>query len=487
MERIFVKNKNFVDEYGRERIFNGFNSVYKGIKSDEDGIIRYKSVLNEENITALKNRGVNIIRLGLTWAAIEPKMEEYNIPYLEGYKKIVKLCEKNSIYCLVDFHQDLYSPFGRIPGDGAPLWACTKKCKSAKPLILWAEGYFLDRSVQTSFDDLWNNKEKFGRGLTDRYCDMLTFVTEYLNDCSNIIGYDVLNEPFPGSKGMNIFLTLVRKGIKTIALDSRVDRKKLIDDIKHQDVMKLLEVINNKNVYHSIIDSVNESMRKFDIEEYNTFLIKAAKAIRKIDKNGIIFAENNIFSNIGIPCSVPRIKYEDGTVENNMAFAPHGYDITVDSPLTNKASPERVDFIFDEHKRTQQRLDCPVVVGEWGGMVPGDKEYPALEHLIDKFDKNKWSQTYWQYFKSLENEVIMDIISRPLPQAVAGHINYYTFDRKLNEFTLSYEGTISNASTIVYLPKKPKNIYCTFKYSINDENILKVEPESGRCIIKIEF
>lgn len=488
MNTISVKDTCFIDNYGRERIFNGFNCVYKGIAKDKDGVIRYRCELNDEILLSLKERGINMLRLGLTWAAIEPEMGKYNLEYLDGYKEILKLCEKHEIYCFIDWHQDLYSPFGIDCGDGCPKWACTSTSKPRQPKVIWAEGYFFDKSVQESFDAFWDNKDVAGRGLIDRFCDMLTFVADYFKDCKCVMGYDVFNEPYPGTPGKDIFWTLTKQGLKTVLFDSRVDRKKLIRDAKNNDVMKLLEVIDDKGVYHTVIDTANELLYKFDTEKYYPFLKKAAEAIRKVDKTGIIFAENNYYSNIGIPTSTPRIVYDDGTVEQNFAFAPHGYDVTVDSPLTNKASSTRVDFIFDEHKRTQERLGCPVLVGEWGGMVPGDTEYPALEHLIDKFDANKWSQTYWHFFNSFKEEKIMDILSRPVPQAVAGHINYYHYDRELKEFSLSYTGDGSTkAPTLIYVPGTPKAIYSTRKYTLKEDGILQVSAGKGECIVKVEY
>jgi len=102
MNTISVCGKRLVDEYGRERIFNGLNFVYKGVDADEDGVIRYQTHITEERLKALKSKGVNIIRLGLTWAGIEPQPGEYNNEYLDGYKEVLKLCEKYEIYVFVD-------------------------------------------------------------------------------------------------------------------------------------------------------------------------------------------------------------------------------------------------------------------------------------------------------------------------------------------------------------------------------------------------
>lgn len=487
MNTISVSGKRLVDEFGRERIFNGLNFVYKGVEKDSDGVIRYKSDITEELLIALKNKGMNIIRLGLTWAGIEPTMGEYNTEYLDGFKKILKMCEKHGMYVFIDWHQDLFSAFCSAPGDGAPRWACTHTKKRQDPLFIWAEGYFFRKDIHRAFDDFWGNVQIEGRGLRDRFCDMLTFTVDYLKDCKAVIGYDVFNEPFPGTPGGKIFRNLVKNGAGTILFNKWVDRRGLIADAVKKDVMSMLSVADDPKVYHKIIDGAKDMLFEFDTKRYYPFLVAAAEAIRKIDKTGIIFSENCYYSNLGIPCSVPRIVYKDGTREENHIFSPHGYDITVDTPLTNNASPHRVDFIFDEHKRTQERMDVPVLVGEWGGMVPGSEEYPALEHLIEKFDANKWSQTYWHYFGDFENTEIMNVICRPLPVAVAGEIKKYSYDRKEKLFTLTYTGSsVIKAPTLIYLPSEPKKIYSTKAYKYKD-NTLMVYAGKGECIVKVEL
>lgn len=488
MNTISVCGKRLIDEYGRERIFNGINFVYKYVEEDADGVLRYKSDLTEERLIALKNKGINIIRLGLTWAGIEPSMGEYNTVYLDGYKEILKMCEKHGVYVFVDWHQDLFSYFCTSAGDGAPKWACIYTKKPKEPKLIWAEGYFFHKDVHQSFDAFWENREIAGRGMRDRYCDMLTYTVEYFKDCKAVMGYDVFNEPFPGTPGGKLFKKLVKNGIGTVLFNKRVDRKGLITNALNKEVMEMLSVADDPKVYHGIIDGGKDILFEFDTKRYYPFLVAAAEAIRKADKTGIIISENCYYSNLGIPCSVPRIVYKDGVREENHIFSPHGYDITVDTPLTNNASPHRVDFIFDEHKRTQERLDVPVIVGEWGGMVPGSEEYPALEHLIEKFDSNKWSHTYWHYYADFENGKIMDIISRPLPQAVAGTIKKYSFDRKEKVFTLTYTGSSEiKAPTIIYLPEKPKKIYSTRKYILKEDGILQVYAGKGECIVKVEF
>ena len=69
MNTISVNKMSLVDELGRERIFNGINMVHKGGK---DGAVHkdYKPDWTEETFASFKKLGINIVRLGLIWAAI---------------------------------------------------------------------------------------------------------------------------------------------------------------------------------------------------------------------------------------------------------------------------------------------------------------------------------------------------------------------------------------------------------------------------------
>ncbi|MBQ7100725.1 MAG: hypothetical protein IJN81_03765, partial [Clostridia bacterium] len=98
MERIFVKGTAFVDKEGRERIFNGVNLCDKGVPTAEDETDRkYTHEYDEKMFRTLAENGFNILRLGTTWEAIEPKPGEYNDEYIEALRRMLDTCEKYGI------------------------------------------------------------------------------------------------------------------------------------------------------------------------------------------------------------------------------------------------------------------------------------------------------------------------------------------------------------------------------------------------------
>lgn len=460
MDKISVKSTAFVDESGRERIFNGINLVYKGRSLDENGNYIYtppEDLWTEDVIRGLAEKGINLVRFGLLWAAIEPQPGIYNEEYLDTMEKYIDLCAKYGIYVYLDMHQDLYS---MDFGDGAPAWATITDSYKYKPAkIIWAEGYFFNKAVQHSFDHFWNNTPINGKGLQDYFADMWKHVAERFKDKENLFGFDIFNEPYPGTDGGKIFKKILKSGTKTVLSKKVKKTKAIVNMIKGDFVTEALGVLDDSEIMRSMTEGGDMLVKKFDTMKYYPFLVKVSSAIREVTDKGIIMTENCYYSNTSIPCSTPKLRYNNGELEKNSAFAPHAYDLTVDSYYTNTASNKRVDTIFREHSRTQKRLGVPVIVGEWGGMVDGSDEYPHLEHLLELFDDNHWSQTYWAYMRNLLDSKIMNIISRPYPVAIPGNIIKYNFNRKNNTFTLKFNcDKITRKKAEVYVPCKPKEI-----------------------------
>jgi hypothetical protein len=165
----------------------------------------------------------------------------------------------------------------------------------------------------------------------------------------------------------------------------------------------------------------------------------------------------------------------------------------VDTPAYKYASNSRVGSIFDEHRRTQERLGVPCLVGEWGSCAEGDGWYPHIRFLQDKFDSYKWSNTYWCYFDDMFKQDFMKVITRPRPKAVTGEIVSYKYDHEDGEFKLKYiQDKKYKVPTVVYVDRKPEKIECDGKYKIIElpGNIgydIEFKTGIGENEIEIEF
>ncbi len=465
MEKILTKGKSFVDEYGRERIFNGVNLCDKGWP-DEEGNLCNVYEYDEKMYLTLAERGFNIVRLGITWAAVEPQPGMYNEKYIEAVRKMLDKFHEYGIYVYLDMHQDLFSNYCYQWGDGAPEWACMMNGKKQKKIkLVWAEGYFWDKGIHKAFDKFWTNAPYEGKGLLDYFADMWKYIAVKLGDHPALFGFDMFNEPFMGKDGGKVFRQLIKGLVKTTLTDKRIDRCKLVKDAVKLDIPAVLDQYNG-DILHDVALGAADLVEKFDVERYTPFLNKTAGAIRSVTDNGIMFIDNCYYSNLSIPCKAGPITY-DGKPEEKSCFSPHGYDFMVDTPLYKHASSSRTDAIFGEHANTQKRLGIPVLVGEWGGYSEGTEWYPHIYHLLNFFDERKWSNTYWAFHEGLIGDGVMEILNRPYPRAVTGEIKAYRHDREANTFTLSYEqNSAFDVKTVIYVPAQPKAVECDGEYEV---------------------
>ena len=486
MQKIKTQKLRFVDESGRTRIFNGMNIDDKHVDCTE---FRYK--LDEEFFKKYRANGLDIIRLAITWQNLEPQPEQYNESYLKSIDDIFALAEKYGVYILLDMHQDLYSQNdGKSVGDGAPSWAAvTDGAKPRMPIFVWADGYFLGRWVRKEFDNFWNNTPVLGKGLQDRYCDLWQMLARRYGDSPALFGFDLMNEPFPGSYSNKMFTRLVGGVARTVAFNKKVNRGKLIKAAVKKDTRNMLDCIGG-DVIRDAVHRIDPVQEKFDLEKYSPFLNKTTAAIREVTPNGIVMMEQSYICNSGVKQSAPPITV-NGVREENQCFGPHAYDFSVDTPLYQYANASRVKAFFGEMRNTQLRLQVPCIVGEWGGCSDNKDTswFPHAFELLDFFDEMKWGQMYWDYHGDDLDSPLMNMLCRTHPVAVAGEIISYGYDRQTNIFSLSFDADKAGES-IIYI-HKPFEMPDDFKCEIleqyeNGASLIGIKTEAGRNRIKIQ-
>lgn len=489
MEKIRTEGKALLDEFGRERIFHGINVCDKGGYDPETGKRNFEYEWTDGRLEKFKQFGMNIIRLGITWEAVEPEQGKYNEEYLDAVKKMLDKCEEAGIYAYIDMHQDLYSGWGNGPGDGAPAWAChTDGHKYKNPKLVWAESYFISKAVHKAFDNFWDDKH----GVQTAYRKMWRHVAEKFDGHPALFGYDVMNEPFLGTDGGKTFFKLIRSLVGTTLTDGRISKTKLIKEALTKG--RAIHVLDQytADIFSKIVNKAAPLVNKFDAGRYMSFLNSTAKEIRDVSKDPILFIENSYYSNLGIKCDVSPITV-DGKREKNQIFAPHAYDLMVDTPSYKYASNGRVKSIFDQRKKEQnENLDMPLIVGEWGGYSEGTEWLHHIEFLLNLFDENKWSNTYWAYFVGLLESPLGEMLKRPYPRAVTGKIDSYRHNRSENTFTLSYtQDKEFSVPTEIFAHKPIEAVETDGEYEIvkldDETSIVKVTTGIGSHTVKIKF
>ncbi len=161
----------------------------------------------EQNFARMKGLGLNVVRLLVLWAGLEPTPGTINTGYLDQIEAEVQACKDNGLWVLLDMHQDLYSESFCF-GDGAPSWACdltgydVSQCtiNTSNPNIaLWGLNYTLP-GVRQSFQNLWDDAPALdGLGLQEHYRAALQALARTFSPATNLLGYDIMNEPYPGT------------------------------------------------------------------------------------------------------------------------------------------------------------------------------------------------------------------------------------------------------------------------------------------------
>jgi endoglycosylceramidase len=191
-----LRGRDLVDGLGRVVLIHGTNMVQKTAPSyvEVGG-----PILNEANLDQLRREGVNGVRLGVRPDALMPEPGVVDQAYLDRVVEALDLLGERGIWVLLDLHQDVF--------DGMPAWATTPQT-AALPTFptefaqgaAWALQYLSPRSLQ-QWDDWWDQVPvAAGRSGADLYGDGLVELARRVEGREQVIGIDLMNEPFPGER-----------------------------------------------------------------------------------------------------------------------------------------------------------------------------------------------------------------------------------------------------------------------------------------------
>lgn len=465
----YCDNLKIRDTFGRERIFRGVNIC-----------IKHHTVHSVEKFTKndakkLKDVGVNIVRLGITWAALEPRENKYNDKLIDSLCELIKELGKHDIFVMFDLHQDLFAHY--FHGDGAPKWAIAKEYPNERPFAIWAEGYFYMQGVQNAFYDFWTDNNE----IQTKFIKMWKYVSDKLADCDNIIGYDYFNEPYVHENGRKIFTSIVSNVMK-ISYGRELDFEHYFKKVKDKHgfallalkvfsyvrtrkrLDSLLTVMDSTENFGKAVEGLEKYTDNFNRNYYQPFFNKISEDVN--DKGVFNFFEHNYYSNLGIPFEIEH--------KVNDVYSPHAYDLFIDSPFYNKySSDNRIRYILSAIRENQLKMNVPVLFGEWGGGAPGHDWIKHIDFIMGEFEKYHWSSIYWGY--DFKNHNLEKIFNRPYPVAVCGDITEIKTDSENRIFTLKWtcENDFSdNIFTEIYEPQK---------------GIVKYPNKLGENEVKIEY
>jgi endoglycosylceramidase len=389
------------DRKGRVLVLHGFNMVYK-----RPPYHPIHAGFGRDDARFLARHGFNTIRLGVIYAGVEPEPGQYDDAYLAKIAKTQRMLARHGIYSLLDWHQDLYNE--RFEGEGWPDWAVQDDGMPAEPKNGFPVNYLTMPALNRAFDHFWaNDPGPEGVGLVDRYAAAYKHFADRFKTMPGLLGYDLMNEPWPGS------------------------------------------------TYPSCVST--EGCPAFDQGPLSEFTLKTIEAIREVDTRAIAWYEPLLTFDFGAKTSHvdpqdPRAGFSyhvyclpaafGGPAEDDcetfedmpMEYADQRSEETNDALLMtefgatdNVTILERVARLADEHMVGWQ---------EWHYCAcdePTSQAAPEVQATV--IDPKKPPKG-----ENLKKETL-EALSRPYPQVVAGTPVEWEFDPEEHAFTVTYEKT----------------------------------------------
>ncbi len=446
---VTIKGTRFIDGYGRQILFNGINHINKNAAD------KYMSPNQEETFAKFKKWGYNVVRLGIIWDGLEPEPGVYNEEYLKEIDKQIELAAENDMFVFLDMHQDLFSvKFS----DGAPEWATLDEGKPHITGAIWSDAYLISPAVQTTWDNFWKNTPvSDGVGVQDHYAKAWQHVAKRYVGNHTVIGYDMMNEPFVGTEAQMFMPVLFGAFAQLIAEET--GKEIPMEEIAamwsdEESRFKALQMVATKERFSKVMDAVYDVNSKFEKETLQPFYQKVADAIRKVDKEKILFFNHSYFCNSGVKTALEPMKTAEGITDPLVCYAAHGYDLLVDTKNLTNSSTERLEMIFERINESGNRMNVPVLIGEWGALgadIPGmsDLAYRNLQ-LMERFNFNN---TYWAYYHNVDKATWFKPLIRPYPAYISGELLSYSYDENNGVFTCKWKETNNqNLPTSLFVP-----------------------------------
>jgi endoglycosylceramidase len=367
------------DAQGRVVIVHGTNMVNK-LPPYYPAAIGF----GEDDAAFLQSIGFNAVRVGVIWKAVEPEPGVYDNGYVEQIAETVQTLASHGIVSLLDFHQDLYNEL--FEGEGAPDWA-VQDGGLPNPSLGFPGNYFGNPAMQKSFDNFWaNSAGPGGVGLLDRFAAAWKHVAARFAGDSSVLGYELFNEPFPGTKWQKCEFGCPEFDAKLTAFNRQV-----------------------------------------------------AAAIRSADPSTLIFYEPNVLFNSGLTTSVGALE------DPHAGFAFHDYCLATfgKEPPPNGCSTEKVAF-SNALKHVAQTREALLLTEFGATTAEGD-----LNGMVALADHEQVPWLEWDYRSMVLDpsqpptgsnlgQPALRTLVEPYPQAIAGTPRAWAFDRSTNTFTLKY-------------------------------------------------
>lgn len=330
----------FVDDEGRAFLTAGINLTSKRAPYTPEA-----AGFDDDDAKFLAAAGIDSMRLGFIWKGVEPEPGVYDQEYIASIKRTATLLTDHGIAVLLDAHQDQYHE--KFGGEFAPDWAVIDDAIPSFPNVGFPTNYMVNAGLLRSLDNFMKNRPgPGGIGLHERFAAMWEHIAAHFNDMPGIMGYNLINEPWPGS------------------------------------------------YYPACLFG--------DCEEPNRMLRqlhdKTAQAVWRSDPDAVVLVEAYATANSGAPGEMappqpPAALGPTGTLDGRLAYGVHVY-CYVDAQLHTKAGCDKLDnHIFDTGVKHAQQDNAAVLLTEFGAT----HNLGLLDDVVEKARVRTMGWQYWAY------------------------------------------------------------------------------------------
>lgn len=302
-------NEYIADADGRALQFRGIN-----VKADHPA-----EAATDQLLADAEARGFNLLRLAVYWDEMEPTQGRWDEDYFAEIATVLDRAEAHGVWVVLDMHQDNFNP--QFGGKGFPDWVT-----DGGGLPFEAQDVWFLNALQPALQEAWENlyeRPEFRAAQVHAWQEL---VRRFI-DRPNVVGYDLLNEPFGK----------LRPGEDLFTAAARVESTQL-----------------------------------------TAMYQRLTTAIRELDPNRWVFIEPPNLASLGVATSLGAI--EGG----NIAFFPHLYDSAIETATYTEGGVAAYDDSFfasfasviDTYPDAHH---VPMLFGEWG---LGNPASPGMDRFV---------------------------------------------------------------------------------------------------------
>ena len=395
-EPVLHSGRWLVDARGRVVVIHGVNMPTKWGSTYPAAV-----AFGDDDAELLASAGFNAVRLTVERYAVEPAPGRFDDAYVAHFADTMAMLARHGILSLIDFHQDEYGPV--FHDNGFPAWMTMTDGLPNLYQVGFPFQYLANPALNRAYDHFWaNDVGPSGRRLQDDDARILNRVAGALAHAPGLLGFEVINEPWPGTQYPTCYVPGVGCPV-------------------------------------------------FDRGAYSEYNGRAIAALRAADPQHLLWYEPVVSFNYGIPTSMQTPR------DPRLGFSFHDYplcgsaaDQGIPVPRSAPCGPDDELVLSNAAARTASTGDA-LLLTEFGAT----RDVTTLEDHLQEFDAHMIPWMFWAYDSYLVayaangstlapatgtnvNQGMVAVLARPYPQLVAGTPAGWQYDPTTKKFAFRY-------------------------------------------------